>query len=57
MNIFVCSIISIGIILALWLIGNLIEWICDKLHIDTFEFVSLIIIISVLTLWLYTLTN
>jgi hypothetical protein len=57
MNMFVCSIISVGIILVLWLIGNLIEWICDKLHIDTFEFVSLIIIIHVLTLWLYTLTN
>lgn len=57
MNIFVCLIISIGIIITLWLMGNLIEWICDILNIDTFEFVALAIIVSVLTLWIYTLTN
>lgn len=57
MNIFICSIISIGIILALWLFGTIIELISDKLNIDTFEFLCLFFIILTLTLMLYTLTN
>lgn len=57
MNIFVCSIISIGIILTIWLIGTFIEMICDKLNIDTFEFLCLFFIVFTLTLMLYTLTN
>ena len=57
MNIFVCLLIVIGIIIAIWLIGSLIEWICDKLGIDVFAFLGLISIICVLTLFLYILTN
>jgi len=57
MNIFICSLISIGIILAIWLIGTCIEWLCDKLNIDTFEFLCLFGTIFTLTLVLYTLTN
>lgn len=57
MNIFICLIISIGIILWLWLMGTIIEMICDKLNIDTFEFVCLLGVIFTLTIWIYTLTN
>lgn len=57
MNIFICLIISIGIILWLWLMGTIIELICDKLNIDTFEFLCLLVVIFALTMGLYTLTN
>ena len=57
MNIFICFIISIGIILAIWLIGTLIERLSDMLNIDTFEFLCLIGIIITLTLFIYTITN
>jgi hypothetical protein len=57
MNIFICSLISIGIILAIWLIGTCIEWLCDKLNIDTLEFLCLLAVIFTLTLFIYTITN
>lgn len=57
MNIFVCLIISSGIILAIWLIGTLIELLCDMLRIDTFEFLCLVSIVIILSLFIYTITN